>query len=271
VKLSRCVPWAAFLAAVLAGATAGAEAQVRIPARTDHPVHDYAGVIVHEDFTAMEALAREVFEKSRVAIVMVTIKSLEGEEIEELTLRWLREWGVGDKKDNRGILFLVAVGDRKSRIENGYGVEGYLPDGLCGQILDDDAIPYFKRGDYSVGARNVVERLALLTSREFGFELTGKISPRVPQSVVTGSGKLLLYVLIILFVAAGGPSALLWLLLGGRLRRSSRRGGRPWYWGSGGPFTGGPGGFGGRGGMGGGGFGGFGGGSGGGGGASRGW
>jgi len=254
--------------AVIAGAPAVVEAQVRIPARTDHPVHDYAGIIVHEDFVAMEALAREVFEKSRVAIVVVTIKSLEGEEIEELTLRWLREWGVGDKKDNRGILFLVAVADRRSRIENGYGVEGYLPDGLCGQILDEEAIPYFKRGDYSVGARNVVERLSQLTSREFGFELSGKISTRVPPSAVTGGGKLLLFVLILLFIAAGGPSVLLWLLLGGR-RRSSRRGGRPWYWGSGGP--GGVGGFGGRGGLGGGGFGGFGGGSGGGGGASRGW
>jgi len=255
----------------MAFAISGASAYT-IPPRTDHAVHDFAGVILNDDRKAMEDLAREVWDKSKVAIVVVTIKSLEGEALEDLTLRWGREWGIGDKKDNRGILVLVAVGDRKARIENGYGVEEYIPDGLAGQLLDEEALPRFRSGDYSLGLRHLVERLAQLTAKRYGFELTGKISSRVPRAAV-GGGIRLLILLVVMILFAGGVPSLLWLLLlGGRGRRTRRRG-PPWYWGGGGGIGGGGfGGFGGGGGGGmGGGFGGFGGGSFGGGGASRGW
>jgi len=246
-----------------------AAAAYTIPPRTDHAVHDYAAVIVKDDRLSMEALAKEVFDKSRVAIVVVTVKSLEGEALEDLTLRWGREWGIGGSKENRGILVFVAVGDRKARIENGYGVEGYLPDGLAGRILDTEALPRFRSGDYSLGLRLVVERLSQLTAREFGFELTGKVSRRVPRSALSGGALLLIILLVVIVLAGGVPALILGRVLGGRRGRTGRRG-PPWYWGggAGGGFGGG---FGGGGGLGGGGFGGFGGGSFGGGGASRGW
>ena len=246
---------------------APAHAQVQIPPKKDRAVNDFAGVVLREDALAIETIAREVWGRGKVAIVVVTIKSLEGEPLEEVTLRWGREWGIGGKEENRGILLLVSVGDKKARIENGYGVEGYLPDGLVGRILDEEAIPYFKRGDHSVGIRRTVERLALLTAKEYGFELTGKLSPRVPRRLVDGGALLLILVLLILFLGGGLPTALWWLLLGGGKGRHRGRRGPPWYLGGGGI---GGGGFGG-GSSGGGGFGGFGGGSFGGGGASRGW
>ena len=259
----------ALLLGLLCSTVSPAHAQVQIPPKQDHAVNDFAGVILREDSLAIETIAREVWGRGKVAIVVVTLKSLEGESIEDVTIRWGREWGIGGKEENRGILFLVSVGDRKARIENGYGVEGYLPDGLAGRILDEEAIPYFKRGDHSVGIRRVVERLALLTAKEYGFELTGELSPRVPRRLVDGGAWLLILVLIILFLGGGLPTMLWWMLLGGgKGRRRGGRRGPPWYLGGGG-FGGG--GFGGGSFGGGGGFGGFGGGSFGGGGASRGW
>jgi uncharacterized protein len=242
-------------------------AALPIPERVDRAVHDYAGVIVPDDRQAMESMAREVLEKSRVAIVVVTLRSLEGESIEELSTRWGRTWGIGDQKTNRGILVMVAVADRRARIENGYGVEGYLPDGLTGEILDTEAMPYFRRGDYSMGLRRTVERLAVETAGEFGFELTGKVSSRGRRTAISAGGVALIVLLAIIALAVGGPGVLWWILLSGLRGGRGRRGGRG-HWGGGlGGFGGG---FGG-GSFGGGGFGGFGGGSFGGGGASRGW
>lgn len=255
---------AALAAACMAAGSVPA-AQLPIPERTDRAVHDYAGVIVPDDRQAMEAIAREVVQKSRVAIVVVTLRSLEGETIEALSTRWGRTWGIGDQKTNRGILVMVSVGDRRARIENGYGVEGYLPDGLTGEILDTEAMPYFRRGDYSMGLRRTVERLARESAREFGFELSGKVSSHVPRSALSGGAIALLVLVLIIALAVGGPGMLWWILLSGM--RGGRRGRGGW---KGGGWGGGFGGFGG-GSSGGGGFGGFGGGSFGGGGASRGW
>ncbi|HET6373363.1 MAG TPA: TPM domain-containing protein, partial [Candidatus Polarisedimenticolia bacterium] len=230
-RLAACL-LAASLAAVIS-----IQAGVKIPARTDHPVHDYAKVIIREDQRKMEDLSRELLEKARVSLIVVTISSLEGEPIEDLTVRWLREWGIGDKETNRGILVLVAVGDRKVRIENGYGVEGYLPDGLVGEIIDEEALPYYKRGDYSVGTLRMVERLALLTAQEYGFELSGEVSSRLRPTIITGVGKLLLILLLFLLVVGGLPLIMRLLLLGagGRSGRGRGRGG--WHTGGGG-FTG---------------------------------
>lgn len=266
-NVNQTVKRTLLLAALLGVLWSTASAQVVIPPKKDRAVSDYAGVVMREDTLAIETIAREVWGRGKVAIVVVTLKSLEGESVEDVALRWGREWGIGGKDENRGILLLVSVGDRKARIENGYGVEGYLPDSLAGRILDEEAIPYFKRGDYSVGVRRVVERLALLTAKEYGFTLTGELSPRVPRKLVGGGAWLLILLLIIVFLGGGVPSLLWWLLLGGGRGRGRRRG-PPWYMGGGG-FGGG--GFGGGSFGGGGGFGGFGGGSFGGGGASRGW
>ncbi|HKY30969.1 MAG TPA: TPM domain-containing protein [Candidatus Polarisedimenticolia bacterium] len=265
----RALAAAALLAAAAAPPLC---AQLPVPERKDRAVHDYAGVILQDDRQAIETLAREVLDKSRTAIVVVALKSLEGEPIEDLANRWGRAWGIGDRGSDRGVLFMVAVADRKARIENGYGVEGYLPDGLTGEILDEEAVPYFRRGDYSVGVRRTVERIASLTAAEYGFTLDGTVSSRVPRKALGKGAVALIVLLAIVAFAVGGPGLLWWILLSGLRGAGRRRGsGRfPRHWGSGG-WGGGFGGFGGGRGMSGGGFGGFGGGSFGGGGATRGW
>ena len=80
--------------------------------------------------------------------------------VEEYANRLFKEWGVGQAKEDNGVLVLVAPNDREMRIEVGYGLEGVLPDGLAGQVIRDDFTPRFREGDYSGGIRNGVLRLA---------------------------------------------------------------------------------------------------------------
>jgi uncharacterized protein len=219
------------------------------------------------DIAAVEALSREVWEKAHVAIVVATVPDLGGESVEEVSIRLAKSWGIGGK-DDRGVLLFAAIQDRKARIEAGYGVEGYLPDGRTGEILDHDILPRFRAGDISSGLRAGVERVAFLTSQEFGFTIAGLRAPPRPRGGGGTSPFTLLLIGIIAFVfllrarSLGNGNFLTGVLL--LLATSRGRGNR-----RGGPFSGG---FGGGGfGSGGGGFGGFGGGGFGGGGASRGW
>src|SRR5262245_60846113 len=85
--------------------------------------------------------------------------------VEEFANRLFKEWGVGQAKQDNGVLVLVAPNEREMRIEVGYGLEGVLPDGLAGQVIRDDFTPRFKEGDYSGGIRNGVSRLVEIVER----------------------------------------------------------------------------------------------------------
>ena len=76
--------------------------------------------------------------------------------VEEYANRLFKEWGVGQAKQDNGVLVLVAPNEREMRIEVGYGLEGVLPDGLAGQIIRDDFTPRFRDNDYSGGIRDGV-------------------------------------------------------------------------------------------------------------------
>ena len=114
-------------------------------------VQDNAGVISEEDKQQMLSLGAELDNKTTAQLAVLTINTLDGEPIEDYALEVLRQWGIGSKEQNNGALIVVAVKDRRSRIEVGYGLEGSLPDGLTGRIQDQYMIPYFKDGNYSQG------------------------------------------------------------------------------------------------------------------------
>ncbi|MBI3448750.1 MAG: TPM domain-containing protein [Acidobacteria bacterium] len=241
-------------------------AAVAVPPRPAGSVYDGARVVSAPDAAALETLSRELWEKGKVALVVATLKDLGGSPLEEVTRTISREWGIGGK-ENRGVLLLAAIGDRRLRIEAGYGVEGYLTDGTCGEIIDEEVLPRFRAGDVSGGLRAGAERIAALSAREFGFQITG-LRPASRAGRRSGSPTLglivaALFALVFFFRALalgrGNLMTGLLLLLAARSSRGYRRGGG---FGSGGFSSGG---------FGGGGFGGFGGGSFGGGGASRGW
>lgn len=222
-------------------------------------VNDFASVIPASFERQIDAICNEVWEKTNTAIVDVTIETLGGYDLEEYATRLYETWGIGKKGEDKGVLILNVVQDRKIRIETGYGVEGILPDGKIGGIIDDYMIPHLQQGDYGQAHLNVVVVIAQVIAQDAGVELTGEI--RAPQRGNnqrrgSGIGKLFSILFIIFLIIVTRGRILPWLIIGSM--SGGGRGRDDW------------GGFGGRGGFGGG-FGGFGGGMSGGGGASRGF
>jgi uncharacterized protein len=245
-----------------------------------HPtsyVSDLAGVISPEARTRIEALCAEVEQQTGAQMAIVTVQSLEGQGVENYAVELFKQLGVGSKKNNRGVLLLVAPRERKYRIEVGYGLEPVINDARAGDA-GRAMVPFLRQGDYGKAAEAAAWQLANYIADDSGVKLSGQPPAARNQKERGISGFPVFWVilgLIVLFRAIGslsgqgrggsGGSGLLWFLLGMFASGSGRGSGS--NWGSGG--FGGSGG--GGGGDGGGGFGGFGGGSSGGGGASGDW
>jgi len=241
-------------------AAPAAVAGIRLPSHGDSSVHDLAGVITPADAATMERLHRELFARTGVAIVVITVKDLEGEPISDFAVRVGTEWGVGKKGEDRGIVVAMSTQDRRIFIATGYGVEGYLPDGRTGAILDRITIPLLRRGETSTALLKTSEALVAASAAEYHvtIEGAGPVPPR--GRAERGAPSLIRIILTLIGLAFAGylfiRNPILFLILFSGAGRGGRRGG----------FGGG---FGGHGG--GGGFGGFGGGGFGGGGAGRGF
>ncbi|MGE5405905.1 MAG: TPM domain-containing protein [Candidatus Saccharibacteria bacterium] len=129
-----------------------AQAAVTVPSPpTSVYVLDQAGVLSDQAESAIVQTSRDLASKTKAQVSVVTLNTLGDRPIEEVSLAILREWGLGDKALNNGVLILVVPSERKSRIEVGYGLEGALPDGKTGRIQDQNMIPSFKQGRYEDG------------------------------------------------------------------------------------------------------------------------
>jgi uncharacterized protein len=238
-----------------------------------HPtsyVTDLARVISPDSKARLEALCLEVEQKTGTQMAIVTIRSLDGEDVDQYGNDLFKQLGVGNKKDNRGVLLLVAPSDRKYRVEVSYGLEPVINDaraGDAGRLMRS----YFLQGNYGAGIEAAAWQLAKFIADDRGVTLTATPPARPVRPRQNDSPSIPIWpILIFLFVVINIIRAL--------SRGGSGRGGRGSGWWIGpmiGGMLGGGGGFGGSSGGGssggGGGFGGFGGGSSGGGGASGGW
>ena len=224
-------------------------------------VSDYVGVIDPGIRQRIEALVRELRDKTGAEIAVVIVRSTKPLTAFDYAMKIAESWRPGDRRKDNGVVFLVAVDDRELFILTGYGVEGILPDGRVGEIRDRWIVPAFRRGDYSAGVWLAVQEMARLIARDAGVELTGLSAARAPRPA-PGEPPLWDVVVLVILVAF---LLVFFLAAAPRRRFYSRR--RAIYWGGGG-FGGG---FRGGGGFGGGGFGGFGGGGFGGGGAGGRW
>ncbi len=237
-------------------------------------VNDFAGVLSSAAKAQLTALCTEVDQKAHAQISVVTVKSTDGQQVEDYAIDLATKWGVGPKQANKGILILLAVNDRKYWTTVGYGLEPILPDGKVGGF-GREAVPLLRNNDYDGALLLITRRIADVIAADSGVTLTGA-SPRparAPSADDHGwtAGQIILLLVAIFVVYAIVSRS------GGSGGRSGRRGGSGWWIG---PMIGsamggrgggwGGGGFGGGGG-GGGGFGGFGGGSFGGGGAGGSW
>lgn len=210
-------------------------------------VNDFANLIDPASEEKMEALAREVLQKTGTAIVVVTVPTIgEGEETSMYVNKLYQAWGIGKKGEDKGVLIFLTVKERKIRIETGYGVEGILPDGLVGEIRDKYFKPQLQAGNYGQAFYDTMYVLSSYIAKDANVELSGSPAPLRPKARTEPKGiniSSLIILLILAFFFFGtktGRSVLPWLLL--LLMSGGGRGG-----GYSGGFGGGFGGFGGGG------------------------
>jgi uncharacterized protein len=237
-------------ALLLAVAAVPVDARVELPPHGNRSVHDLAGVIRPEHESAMERTHAELFRRTGVMIVVITVQSLDGEPIEDFALRVGETWGAGRRGEDRGIVVALAVAERQIEIATGYGVEEFLPDGRAGGILDEYVVPHLARNDFSTGLLRASAALVSVSAQEFNVTIEGagpgrRAPDRAERSRKGPIGKIFgfLWILVLIYLFIRHPRLFLVMLL--------MRGG-----GGGGFRGGGFGGSGGGGGFGGGGFGG---------------
>lgn len=235
--------------------------EVRLPSPQGF-VSDFADIISTSTRQQLTNILQELKEKTGAEIAVVTVDTTQPLSTFDYAMKIAEIWKPGEKGRDNGVVFLVAVKDRKMFVVTGYGVEGALPDGKVGAIQDEYIVPAFKRGEYARGILEGVRVMASVLAQEYGVTLTGVPSYSVGERGNRTGGFNPAFVLLFAFIIF---ALLLASFTGTRRSRYTRfGGGRPYGGGYGGGFGGG---FGGSGG----GFGGFGGGGFGGGGAGRDW
>lgn len=223
-------------------------AEVAIPKQPLNHVVDLAGMINDTAETNLNRYLLELEQKTTAQMVVLTVNSLEGEALEDLSIRIAHEqWKLGQKGKDNGVLLLVSLQDRKYRFEIGYGLEGLLPDSLVGTIGRTHLVPYFRKGDYSNGIFTATLAVISEIASNAGVEITGmpklgrspspyrSVQRRKPTLISTLLSLLFFIGLIYLFIRH--PRLLLLFLM-----FSFLGGGRRSGWGGGGGFGGGGGG-----------------------------
>jgi uncharacterized protein len=195
-------------------------------------VSDFARVIDPQSKAALEQYCAAVQSATGAQVALVTLPSLQGEPVEDVANTIFHSWGVGSKGKNDGIMLLLSVADRRSRLEVGYGLEGIVPDGLAGSILDDMR-PSLRQQHYGeammAAAQTIGSTIAKAKGTTINVQLPRRIqrqpSDSIPWPVVLGG------IVILFWLIRGGGSGggfLPGLILGNMMGRStygSRSGG----------------------------------------------
>jgi len=163
-------------------------------------VVDQAGLLPTAERSALETKLADLEVKSGNQLVVATVNSLGGEEIEPYANALFRAWKLGEKTKNNGVLLLVAPNERRVRIEVGYGLEGTLTDALSQVIITNALTPRFKAGDFAGGiTRGVDDIITVLTTD--ASEWQKRPSLRVDSEPANGPVNWLVVAGIVLFIA----------------------------------------------------------------------
>ncbi|MCF7857978.1 MAG: TPM domain-containing protein [Candidatus Cloacimonetes bacterium] len=212
-------------------------------------VNDYAGILDSKAENQLEVLLRDVQSKTSSQVALLTIPSLQGENLEDYSLKVAQTWKLGQKEFDNGVLMLVTLKEKKIRIEVGYGLESIITDAKSGYIIRTYIVPGFKKGDFAGGITNGLLAISGLITKE--FEITDEELAKYNQQQA-GEQKQIpfgLIVLLLMFIFGGlgrrRGGLFTALFLGSMLSGGSR--GRSGFGGGFGGFSGGGGGFGGGG------------------------
>ncbi len=259
----------AFLAVAAAG-LAGTPplAALEVPPLRNR-VNDYAELLEPEAERELETLLADLERSDSTQIAVLTVPSLEGDSLEDFSIRVAEKWGLGTSERDNGAVLLVARDDRKIRIEVGYGLEGTLTDLMAGRIIDREIAPAFRLGQFDRGIRAGVTAMAEVVRGEYAAaakepsqDVAKGLAPMLPflviflvitllggrRSVSGIAGAILFPVLALLFLPIALPFLVFFMVfgfIGGMILpaiffpswrgggRSSRSARRPWHGGSG--------------------------------------
>ncbi|MDO8623900.1 MAG: TPM domain-containing protein [bacterium] len=130
-------------------------------------VNDFAHVLRAETVSNLDAELAAFEASTSNEITVVTIPSMGGDYIENYAVKLFEEWGIGKKNTDNGVLLLLAIEERKLRIEVGYGLEGALPDSVAARIIADEMTPRLKVGDYDGAVTSGVTSIVAATKGEY--------------------------------------------------------------------------------------------------------
>jgi uncharacterized protein len=241
-----CAALLTLLFGVIVGA-ASLEAAPNFPTLSGRVV-DQANIISPDQRSAIEDKLKALDDKSGIQLVVATVSSLDGEEIEPYANELFRTWKLGEEKKNNGVLFLIAPKEHKVRIEVGYGLEGTLTDATSKIIIANAVAPRFKAGDFNGGiSRGVDDVITTLTTDSADWQKPPQLRAEDHSS---GASLLvpLLFLAIFVFIfimtvrqQGGVGGALLYILMNVLLSGGGGRGGSSFGGGSsgGGGFSGG--------------------------------
>lgn len=216
--------------------------------RLSSPVEDHAGVLSQAQVQEAKAVSAALEASDSTQVALLIVKSTGGKDIADYALEAFRRSGLGQAGKNNGVLIVVAVDDRRVRIEVGTGLEGKLPDALASRIIRDEMVPRFKANDYGGGAIAGLKAVSAGVKGEYKG-----VPPAQRRKKSFGWGVLILIMLVAMLFSrrrGGGGSGLggffTGYMIGGML--GGGRGGGGWGGGGGGGWSGG-GGFSGGGGA----------------------
>lgn len=206
----------AWLLAILA--LAGTPAHAEFPARPTGPILDQAELLPAAEEDALDLKLRDYTARTGRALMVVTVRSLDDQDVASYTVQLGHAWGVGGKTTDQGLIFLIAPTERKMRIETGYGLEEYLPDALASRIIRQEVTPRFKANDYPGGIARGVDAIITQLDKDPAEARAIAEAAAAAQSQRgsdTGFGGAIFWIILIVFLA----------MMFGRRRRGIRRSG----------------------------------------------
>lgn len=168
-------------------------------------VADFANILNDEDENKIYLLSKIIDDKSKNQIAVVTVETLGLFSIEEFSYKLLEKWGVGQKQLNNGILIVLALQEKKVRIEVGYGLEPLITDSIAALIIQNYGIPYFKQSNYAAGLYSMVYQLGNIIAKnmEENFSDWVKEGGLKTQKESDGMGFFFIVLIFILFFIFG--------------------------------------------------------------------
>lgn len=198
MRVLRPIPVASLLCALLFLLT-GARADDFKNFKPTGYVTDRAGILTPDTKQKLDAMSTELEQKTGAQLAVVTVKSLDGKDIQQTANELFKQLGIGQKKEENGVLLFIAPNDRKYWTEVGYGLEPVINDaraGDAGRLM----VPYFRKGDFNSGVTAAAAALAKYIADDKGVRLTGIPQLRQSKPASDDSNDWIVWLIIGIFI-----------------------------------------------------------------------